>query len=144
MVGRLPGIGLTTEGHAQAARLAARLEPDPVSAIYASPLQRAIETTRPLASACGLEVQIRNDLIEVEFGDWTGRTFIELDDDPAWHNFNTRRGRAVVPHGEPAGDVQRRITRALDSIARSHPGGTIVVVSHAEVIRGAVLQYAGR
>jgi probable phosphoglycerate mutase len=143
LVGRLPDVALTPHGHAQAIRLVERLARYAVSAIYTSPLQRATETARPLASARDLELRLRDDLMEVEFGDWTGRTFSELDRDPTWHTFNTSRASAAVPRGETAVAVQTRITSALDSIAASHPGRTVVVVSHADVIRAAVLNYSG-
>jgi probable phosphoglycerate mutase len=143
LVGRLPGVALTPRGRAQAIRLAKRLARYPVSRIYTSPLQRAIETASPLASALDLEVQLHDDLIEMEFGDWTGRAFSELAHDPAWQIFNTSRASAVVPRGEPPVAVQARITSALESIARSHVGGAVVVVSHADVIRAAALHYSG-
>ena len=64
---------------AQAAALARRLGGLSVAAIRSSPLERAMETAQPLAAALGLPVVQDAGLNEVDFGEWTGRTLIELD-----------------------------------------------------------------
>ena len=79
---------------------------------------------------------------EVDFGDWTGLTFAELDAIPAWQRFNRERSTAAVPNGETAADVQRRVVATLSELAGRHPGAIIAAVSHADVIRNAVLHAA--
>ncbi len=141
--GRSPGVHLNAHGQAQAGRLPARLRGHAIAAVYAGPLERALETARPLADAHGLHVQEDAALTEVDFGEWTGRTFDELAAVPEWTWFNTHRSRAPVPDGETPLQVQARIVRALDALAARHRGDTIAVVSHADVIRAAVMLYAG-
>ncbi len=76
--GRSPGVPLNKEGSAQALSLAERLRHLPVSAVYSSPLERALATAQPIADAKGLEVATMNDLEELHFGQWTGRSFSDL------------------------------------------------------------------
>ena len=143
LVGRTPGVHLTSAGEAQARRLVDRLSATHLDAIYVSPLERARETAAPLAASRALTPRVLDDLTEVEFGEWTGLTFAELDTREDWRLFTVRRGTALVPGGEPAPAVQSRIVGALERLRRAHPGGMVAAVSHADVIRAAVMHDAG-
>jgi len=139
--GRKPGLSLSAAGAAQARRLATRLGRAPIDAIYASPRERAQETARPLALAHRLPVVTAAALDEVDFGDWSGREFRELDERADWRAFNGDRASAQAPNGERLVDVQHRIVAELTGLLSRHGGGTVAIVSHAEVIRCAVLHY---
>jgi probable phosphoglycerate mutase len=143
LVGRLPGIMLSDEGCAQVERLRSNVRL-PLAAVYSSPLERALDTARPLADDRQLAVIVRGELDELDFGVWTGMSFAELQGVAAWREFNAERSRAAVPGGERAADAQARMVGFLDNARIRHTGATFAVVSHAEVIRGAVLWYAGR
>jgi probable phosphoglycerate mutase len=133
---------LSAAGRVQADLLARMLAGTRVAAIYTSPLQRTLETARALARHQAAPVREDAGLIEVDFGDWTGRTFEELDALPEWHAFNRSRGTAVIPGGETARDVQQRIVSTLERLRRAHAGSTLAVVTHGDVVRYAVLHYA--
>jgi probable phosphoglycerate mutase len=143
LTGRLPGVQLNGVGHAQAARLPFRLRHRPLDAIYTSPMLRAVDTARPLARARGLALQSREDLNEVDFGEWTGLTFEELARLQEWRDFNVHRGTARVPGGECVRDLEARIVGAVHDLLGRHEGRTIALVTHAEVIRVLALHYAG-
>lgn len=143
LVGRSPGVHLTERGRAEAGRLVETLRAQPISQILSSPLERALETAEPLARARNLAITPDEGLIEVEFGDWTGRTFDELERLPEWQRFVTNRATADVPRGERPTAVQERIVATLTRLGAQHSGHTIAAVSHADVIRAAVLYYAG-
>lgn len=143
LVGRLAGIPLSQDGRREVHGLQMALRAAPLHAIYSSPLERALETARPLAAARRLVVQVRADLNEIDFGDWTGLSFAELATLPAWQEFNRHRATARVPHGESAAHVQSRIVAALDGLRTRHEEETFAVVSHADVIRSAILRYTG-
>ena len=49
-----------------------------VKAIYTSPLQRAVETAKNIATIFGLDVIARNELIEFDYGQWEGRSVDEV------------------------------------------------------------------
>src|SRR3546814_6877824 len=78
IVGRMPGVHLSRAGRQQAEKLAERLAQEPLAALYSSPLARARETAEPLARRLRLELQIAEDLDEIDYGEWTGRTLDEL------------------------------------------------------------------
>src|SRR5215212_2773666 len=79
LAGRTSGVHLNAEGGVQAEALARRLGEVAVSAIYSSPLERALETAAPIAADQGVPVIEAPGLLEIDFGDWTGKTLQELD-----------------------------------------------------------------
>jgi len=142
LAGRTPGVHLNDEGHAQAGRLAARLASLPIAAVYSSPLERAVETAQPIAAARSLELHLCEAAMEIDFGEWTGRTIAELDGDPLWQRFNTERSTTRAPGGELMAEVQARMAGGIEAIRAAHPGETVLLVSHADAIRAALAHYA--
>jgi broad specificity phosphatase PhoE len=144
---RLSGRGrdtrLSATGRSQAVMLAARLRQWRLDAVCASPLQRAIETATPLATSHELELEVQEALGDLDFGDWTGRSFAELDLLPEWRAFNETRESCRAPGGEQMEEVQRRAVAEIERIHARYPDGTAAVVSHADVIRAMLLHYLG-
>ncbi|MCH5643922.1 histidine phosphatase family protein [Gordonia sp. ABSL49_1] len=66
LYGRLPGFRLSTTGRVQARKVADTLADHDVTAVFASPLQRAQETATPIAAAHGLPIFTNDDLIEAD------------------------------------------------------------------------------
>jgi probable phosphoglycerate mutase len=143
LAGRAAGVPLSTVGRAQAERLGRTLAVLPLAAIYTSPLERALETARAIARHQAVRLQEDVDLHEIDFGDWTGLTFEELDLLEGWRQFNRRRSSASIPGGEAPAQVQARVVGAIERARRAHPGHTVAMVSHCDVIRSAVLHVAG-
>lgn len=141
--GRLPGVHLTEEGKAQAKSLIERLTHQNIQAIYSSPLERTLETAAPLAHHLNLSIQTLPEFYEVNFGEWTGRSFTELNHIPAWSNYNVCRSSARIPGGESFLEVQTRVHQGLEKIRRAHRGETVAVFSHADVIRTALVHTLG-
>jgi broad specificity phosphatase PhoE len=145
IAGRTPGIHLNEAGRGQAAALAARLSTLPVAAVWSSPLERAVETAQPLARSLGLSVVRDQRLNEVNFGDWTGRTLIELDGMPGWRDFNERRSWTRIPGGEIMGEVVSRSLGMLNEARRAPDltGRLVAVVSHGDVLRSLIAHCIG-
>ena len=144
IAGRLPGVSLNAAGRAQAERLAERLGDVPFAAIYASPLERAQETAAPLAARAGLPLQTLDDLHEMNFGDWTGKTFAELDAEPLWQPFNTFRSGTRIPGGgEMMAEAQLRMVMAMEGLRERHPNHAVALVGHGDPIRAAVAYFLG-
>jgi broad specificity phosphatase PhoE len=139
LVGRLPGFGLTERGRADIAAVAERLAGGNIAALYASPLQRTRETAEIVAARLGLAVAFRDDLLELDFGEWTGKTFDDIRGDPHWPAWSTQRSLAAIPGGESMRQVQRRVVEALIEIGERHPNESILVISHGDVIRAALV-----
>src|SRR5919109_2748782 len=139
LAGRMSGIELGAVGRAQAARLARRMQYEQFGAIYASPRERSQMTAEAIADVSGISpVRTDEDLDEIDFGDWSGKTFAELEDDPHWRLWNSDRSRASTPTGETMLHVQERVTGCMERLRPSHPEGAVVLVSHADVIKAAV------
>jgi probable phosphoglycerate mutase len=143
LAGDKPGVHLDDAGRSQAQTLAHRLRDIHLDALYSSPLERALETAEPLASARGLAIHHRPRLIEIGLGEWTGREFGELEDNAQWQRFNSFRSSTRIPGGELMTEVQTRIVDELEELRRDHPEGTVALFSHADVIKCAVMFYAG-
>jgi broad specificity phosphatase PhoE len=137
--GRLPGVGLSARGRAEIAAVAARLAEEKIEALYASPLQRTQETAAILSERLGLPVGCREDVIELDFGEWTGLTADEIRKDPRWQMWSSCRSIASTPGGESWRQVQDRVVGALFDLQQTHPGDNVVIVSHGDVIRAALL-----
>ncbi|HEC36316.1 MAG TPA: histidine phosphatase family protein [Anaerolineae bacterium] len=143
IVGRLPGVHLNEEGQAQALAVAERLAEVDLTAVYSSPMERALETARPLAARHGLEVQIHPGLHEVDCGRWSGQPVERLRRRRLWRTLVMCPSSIRFPGGENAWEVQTRMVAALEEIRVTHPGKTVAVVSHADPIKVAVAHYLG-
>ena len=143
LAGWTPGVHLNEEGRAQASDLARRLAEAPLAAIYCSPLERALETAAPLAESRDLAVQVREDLGETRYGDWTGRALKDLREEELWPVVQVYPAGVRFPGGESLRETQARIVDALDAIRDDHAGQTVAVVSHSDPIKLAVAHYAG-
>jgi probable phosphomutase (TIGR03848 family) len=143
IAGRAPGVSLNQKGQQQAEGLAARLAELPISAVYSSPLERAIQTARPIAERKGLPVQQREGLNEIDFGEWTGKQLGELQPVAEWQNFNTYRSGTRIPGGETMQEVLARALNELAEVVRLHPSSMVAVVSHGDVLRSLICHFLG-
>jgi probable phosphomutase (TIGR03848 family) len=143
--GRAPGLHLAPAGRAQAAAVAQRIAAmsKPPTAIYASPLERTRETAAPIAAALGLRVRTERGLIEVDIGEWTGKSLKALTKTPAWPRVQRWPSGFRFPGGESFAELTSRATDAVLGLAAQHPGETIVAVSHADTIKALVAAAAG-
>lgn len=142
--GRAPGLHLAETGQEQAERAAARIAGlDRVDAVYASPLERTRETAAPIARARGLRVRTAKGLLECDFGSWTGKKLAALRKRPEWRQVQSQPSGFRFPGGESFAEMQQRIWSELQRLVATHPGGTVVAVSHADPIKAAVAMATG-
>lgn len=136
---------ITERGLEQAARLAARLEPEGIVAVYSSDQGRALQTASAVASRVGLEISPRQDLREIDCGDWTGKGYQDVQTHwPEEHaNWTQRPHLHRMPGGESVVEVQRRGLRFLEDVLRSHPGQSVCAVSHNTLVRAVVCELMG-
>src|SRR5829696_5145027 len=137
------GLHLSEAGREQAVGLAERLEPVPVDAVYASPLERCQETAAVLAEAKELKVTALEDVGEVRYGDWTGRTLKELARERLWKVVQTTPSAVRFPGGESIYEMQARAVLGVERLREAHPRQTVAVCSHADVIKAVVCHYLG-
>ena len=142
--GRAPGLHLAPKGAEQARRVAERLAGlDRVKAVYASPMERTVETATPIARACRLRVRRSPGLIECDFGRWTGRKLKNLSRRKEWTTVQRHPSGFRFPGGESFAEMQARALDAVAAICARHAGETVVAVSHADVIKAVAAAAAG-
>jgi probable phosphoglycerate mutase len=142
--GLMPGIHLNKRGQAQAAALAESLKNLPVRAIYASPLERAVETAEPLAQALGLAIQLRPGLQDTDVGDWQGVQIKKLRKLPLWKQVQQHPSEVRFPGGESFLELQQRQVKEIDLLRLAHkPREMIAVVFHCDPIKLVLAHYIG-
>jgi probable phosphoglycerate mutase len=143
LTGRRRDISLSPEGLEQAAIVGDLLGTQDIAAVYSSPRERAWYTAREVAEPHGIKVTAEERLDEVDFGEWAGRSYAELEGEPAWVDWNERRGSARVPGGESMVEAADRAMSFLEEAVRDHENRQIVAVSHCDVIRGVIARCLG-
>jgi probable phosphoglycerate mutase len=143
LVGRTPGVHLNAAGIKEAEALMSRLEGVPIDVICSSPLERALETAKPLAAARGLTNQVEPGWSEVDYGTWTGQEFKTLRRTDLWKRVQQRPADARFPGGEAIREVQARVVDCIEALAVAHPQDTVAAVSHGDVIKTALAHLAG-
>jgi broad specificity phosphatase PhoE len=141
--GRQPDVHLNAQGRQQAQELVQRLASLPLDAIYCSPQPRTHETAQPLAQARGMAIQTEAAFDEVDLGDWQGRTFAEVRDQPEWKHWCERRGSAQPPGGEPFAGVAQRGVEGLQRLTHAHPDQHVLVVSHGDPLKAMIASHLG-
>ncbi|MGB3492310.1 MAG: histidine phosphatase family protein [Elainellaceae cyanobacterium] len=139
-------LDLTEQGREMAEAFAQAYAHIPWQAIFVSPMKRTIETATPLCKATGLEMQIREGLREMNFGDWEEKTrdavksnyledYIRWMTEPAWN--------APTGGGETALQVANRAMPVIAEIEDICTDGPVLVVSHKTTIRIILCQLLG-
>lgn len=131
------GAELSDEGRQQAALLGQRLSPQNLTAIYSSPLSRAIDTARIIARQCGLELEVRDGLREISHGRWEGlkREDVERQFPDEYQAWEADPFTFAPAGGESGVSVLARALPAVREIVTAHPGGRVLVVSHKATLR---------
>lgn len=143
LAGRTPGVHLNEKGMRQAQALADLLEDQPISAVFSSPLDRCMETAKPLAHRLGLPVVAEEGVLEVDYGEWRGQNLKDLAKDPAWKMVQHYPSNFRFPEGETLQEVQYRAVAAFNRIHQTFPNQTVAVFSHGDVIRTTLAYYLG-
>ena len=143
VAGRMPSVELTARGRRQTDWIAARLRGAGLRGIYGSPLARAQATAVPLAQVTGLPVQLSEALLEIDFGEWTGRRTSELQGIPAWEIWNRFRAAGSIPGGETYLRIQNRMVGELLRLRARHPDEAVAVIGHGDPLRTVIAYFAG-
>lgn len=130
--------GLSDRGKAQAALLAARLKGRPFTALYTSPLRRALDTAAILGESTSLAPRPIDGLREIRLGEWEGKTATEIRT-TSGNLYDRWLDRPLDVSSPPGGEeiraFQQRAVEAIESLRRSHIDGDLLVVTHGGVIK---------
>lgn len=140
-VGRINGrkdVDVDVSDTARFKALALRL---PATALWAvSSLSRTAKTAEALfdAGAARHPLSIQPDLAEQDFGDWTGRSWSDIDADDSTAAFWENPAHGCPPGGESFADQVARTGAVMAELSAENPGRDIVAVAHAGTIRAAL------
>ena len=136
---------LTPEGIEMAAAFASAYKKISWQAVYVSPMRRTMATAKPICEAIDTKMLLRDDLKEIGYGKWEGRSVADVDRefhddyirwqaDPGW---NPPTG------GEPAIEIARRALKVIEEIKAKHNDGNVLLVSHKATIRIILCEFLG-
>jgi probable phosphoglycerate mutase len=136
---------LTADGELMAQAFADTYHKLHWTAIYVSPMQRTINTAAPLCDRLKMNMQLREGLKEIYYGEWEGQTkesvqakhgndYLRWLTEPAW---NAPTG------GETATQVASRAILIMSEIREKYADGNILVVSHKATIRIILCTFLG-
>jgi broad specificity phosphatase PhoE len=135
---------LSARGIRQAEAVGIGLAAEPIDAVYASPLERALDTGRAVAGHHGLDVQTLAELREIElFRDLPEGMSLPDAIDPLLlsgvrERFVRERRWDVYPYSETGDELRHRVVMAVEGIIATRPGSTIVVACHGGVINSYI------
>ena len=135
---------LSPVGVTQARSSADRLRNEPITALYATNMQRTQQTVAPLAAALGQEVAIEKDLREIALGEWEGGLLRQkaAENDPTFQRMMLEQRWDVIPGAESNEEFGSRCMNALNRIVERHPGELVLCTVHGGVIGSVLAQIA--
>ncbi|HIC97339.1 MAG TPA: histidine phosphatase family protein [Aquificaceae bacterium] len=139
-LGRYQGLmdpELSERGERQAQALAHALKGEEITRIYTSPLKRAYQTAKAVASELGVPIYREDRIIEIDHGKWSGMLVDEVKEKfpEEFEVWLKEPHRAEFEGGESLRDVHARVSDFLETLKEKHEGETVAVVSHTVPIR---------
>ncbi len=130
-------MALSPLGLRQAEAVAKWLRDTPLDTIYASPMQRVRQTLAPTATSREMVPVFLDGLREVDFGDWTGNRWDEVQSIFGvsafdWLEIIENNG---IPNGEPVSQIKQRVGECTQRILEVHPHQRVAVFCHGGIIR---------
>ena len=140
LAGRTSGINLTEEGKKQAEQAGKMLESLNISAIYSSPIDRAVQTTEIIKKYCDVEYKIDDRLIELDMGQFTMMPYQEIFNKHGNVFLKFYSGSTEVSENgvETFADVKKRINDMVDFVITKHKNENVVLVTHMDPIKAMI------
>lgn len=140
--GQLPGVLLNAEGEHEARTTAEALRDLPLTAIIASPLERTMATAAALNEGRGLEIKQDRDLLDTNYGRFSGQCWDDLDKrDPVWERY-TSDPQHAPPGVESFAQVQKRAVRAAERWRQAPDVGEwVALVTHSDLVKLIIAHY---
>jgi probable phosphoglycerate mutase len=142
LAGRDFKVSLSKLGVKQSISVAEELKSRRFHSIYSSPLPRCLETLEPLvANTKGAKIEILGGVIEMEYGDWSGKKLSTLGRNGLWRTIQNRPSLVRFPNGESFMEMQTRAMESIQNVAK--PGAEILICSHGDVIKAIIAGLIG-
>ena len=115
------------------------------TAVYSSPLSRAVKTAEAIAKHFDLPVQVHPSLADIDYGDWQGLSPDEVHARwaDALDNWYNAPQLANIPNGETLADLRERAMKTVHELAARHEDETIVLLGHTVINRIILLGVLG-
>jgi broad specificity phosphatase PhoE len=136
-------LALTERGEAQARLLGQRITAGwRPSFVYTSPARRCIATGAAIASVCGVEAGVLEELTDIDYGSWQLKSHegVRQSDPEAFAAWFATPHLFRFPNGDSLQDLVARTSEALRLVLARHPAETVVAVGHESVNRALLLQ----
>ena len=150
LAGRTSGVDLDKIGIDQAILTGDRLAALPLAAVVSSPLERCRQTAQLILDrqAGTTDAPVDPDLNECDYGQWQGRTLMDLATEDLWSVVQTQPTAVIFPDGESLAAMQARSVAAIRrhdaAIEAEHgPGAVWVAVTHGDVIKSILADALG-
>jgi probable phosphoglycerate mutase len=124
LAGQDDSVELSKDGFKQSKELANYLQTLKVSQVYCSPLTRCIPK---------IEFQIEPELIEMNYGEWSGKKLRTLSKDKRWKNVQNKPSTFTFPQGESFKQMRRRVEGLIRDLSAQK--GPILLVTHGDIIK---------
>ncbi len=141
LAGRDNRVSLSPRGKSEADQLASYLKTMEFDAVFSSPLRRCLDTLAPYLSQTKKKVNIREDLIEMEYGRWSGKPLTVLSKQDMWKTIQSRPSTVRFPGGESFSEMSTRANQVILDEAKRHR--RILVLSHGDVIKAIAAFHLG-
>ena len=140
LAGRSPGVNLTQVGIQQAEQSGKMLESLNISAIYSSPIDRALQTAKIVSNHCNLEPVTDDRLIELDMGKFTKMPYDEIFAKHGNVFLKFYEGSEEVSENgvETFAKVQKRVFDMVDFVINKHKNENIVLVTHMDPIKAMI------
>ena len=142
LAGRTPGINLTDDGKKQAEQAGKMLESLNVSAIYSSPIDRAVQTAEVASKHCNVEYKTDDRLIELDMGQFTLMPYQEIFKEHGNVFLKFYEGSSEVSENgvETFAEVKKRFNDMVDYVISKHKNENVVLVTHMDPIKAMIGQ----
>ena len=142
LAGQDDSVELSKAGFKQAESLISYLSAIKFSKVYSSPLTRCIQTIAPfMEKNPKIDFQIDSRVIEMNYGNWSGRKLAVLSKESKWKNVQKNPAGFTFPQGESFKGMRKRVDLALADLKTQK--GPILVVSHGDIIKMAITSSLG-
>ena len=142
LAGRTPGVNLTEEGKKQAEQAGKMLQSLNVSAIYSSPIDRAVQTAEIIKKHCNIEFKTDDRLIELNMGQFTMMPYQEIFKKYGNVFLKFYSGSEEVSENgvETFTEVKKRINEMVNFVINNHKNENVVLVTHMDPIKAMIGQ----
>lgn len=137
LAGRTEGIPLTETGIEQAGHTAEMLTHMDISAIYASPIERARHTAEIVGGRNGVGVTVDERLVELDMGKFTGMAYDDIYESHGNVSMKFYNGELEIAHNgvETFTEVRSRVADIVGHVTREHKGQNVLLVTHMDPIK---------